>query len=217
MKHIYPSLMVVENENITREIEKLDSYCAGFHLDVMDGKFVLPTMWNDARILQKIIARIDRVWLHLMVEKPDEFYRQISLPSGSLVSFHIESEVDVFDFSKQIIEKTHKVSLAIRPKTPVSEIVPFLHVLDQVLVMSVDPGYSGQHFLKSSFDKIEELIDLRTQLNANYTIGVDGGINAENITELARAGVTEYAVATGIFGKVDHLAALQELHVLSDI
>src|SRR5438477_12942933 len=95
-------------------------------------------------------------WIHLMVEKPASFYENLSLPFNTLVSFHIESNVDVFRFIKTIKEKKHRVSIAIRPKTPVAEIIPFLNAVDQILLMSVDPGFSGQQFLDNTYERLAE-------------------------------------------------------------
>lgn len=197
---------------LEKEIKKLEPYCAGFHLDVMDNKFVP----NKALAIDQVnaIAKITKkVWVHLMVEKPDTFYDAFFLPVGSLVSFHIESEVDVFEFIKIIREKKHKASIAISPKTPVSELIPFLDNIDQILVMSVEPGFSGQTFLKSSYEKITELVALRKQYN-NFRIGIDGGINATNIKTVIEKGVDDCAASAAIFQQDDHVAALQQLQKL---
>src|SRR6266404_2787846 len=158
MINIYPSLMAVDPSHVEDEIKLLEQYCAGFHLDVMDNRFVhnsalsIDAVNNIAKMSSKL------VWLHLMVEKPDQFYAQIFLPHDSLISFHIESEIDVEQFVKTIREKKHKPSIAISPKTPVSRIVPFLNIVDHILLMSVEPGFSGQPFLPESISRLEELV-----------------------------------------------------------
>jgi len=209
--NIYPSLMVVLEANLKKEVDALAPYCAGFHLDIMDGIFVPNTFWYNAQQVNEVVKCAQRVWIHLMVENPLSFYDQLFLPDGSLVSFHIESCVDIFSFIKIIKEKNGKASIAIRPKTPISEIVPFLHSIDQVLIMSVDPGFSGQPFLESTFDKILELAAYRQELAMNFAIGVDGGVNKNNIGRLAQLGVNDCAIASGIFDEKDHLIALQNL------
>ena len=209
--NIYPSLMIVPESDLRKEIELLAPYCTGFHLDIMDGLFVSTQHWNDAHKVNTIVKLMRSAWLHLMVENPAVFYDQLFLPAESLVSFHIESDVDIFNFIKTIKEKNNKVSIAMRPKTPISQIFPFLNVIDQVLVMSVDPGFSGQPFLESTFDKILELVAHRKKYEMQFKIGVDGGVNKNNSNRLALQGVDDCAIASGIFGQKDHLAALQDL------
>jgi ribulose-phosphate 3-epimerase len=204
--------MAADQSNLKKEIELLQSHCAGFHLDIMDGKFVSNRFWNDPDEVSKIVKMIkNQVWIHLMVEKPEIFYEQLELSAGSLVSFHIESNVDIFDFIKTIKEKKHRASLAMRPKTPIEQIVPFLNIVDQVLVMSVEPGFSGQRFLESSFEKITELVKYRQKYGVHFAVGVDGGVNKNNIKPLAELGINDVAIATAIFKADDHANALQKL------
>jgi ribulose-phosphate 3-epimerase len=209
--NIYPSLMVVPQQELCAAIESLAPYCAGFHLDVMDGIFVADRFWYDADQLNKVIHIAQRVWIHLMVQKPESFYQHLMVPDESLVSFHIESDADIFTFSKIIKEKKQRVSLAMSPKTPITEIIPFLNVIDHVLIMSVEPGHSGKYFLESSYEKIEELMAYRATSKMNFAIGVDGGINQSNIIRLAQQGINDCAIATALFGQRDHLGTLQEL------
>ncbi len=211
MINIYPSLMSVDPANLEDEIKLLEPYCAGFHLDIMDNQFVpnkalsIDAVNNIAKIVSK------PVWIHLMVQHPEQFYMQLFLPDDSLVSFHIESEVDVNRFIKTIREKKHKPSIAIRPKTPLDLIFPFLQVVDQVLLMSVEPGFSGQPFLQESLLRLEQLNAYRKKHDNVFKIGLDGGINKNNIKKVFEKGVDDCAVASGIFQQPDHLVALHEL------
>lgn len=209
--NIYPSLMVVPEQELKNKIKLLAPYCAGFHIDVMDGIFVPTRFWYDVQQVNDIIGFAQKVWLHLMVQNPETFYAELDVPFGSIVSFHIESDVDVIALSKIIREKKQRASLAIKPKTPIVEIIPFLNIVDHILIMSVEPGLSGQPFLESTYKKIDELVAMRDQLNLDFAIGVDGGINKTNVTRLAQQGINDCAVASGIFGQRDQVAALLEL------
>lgn len=210
MLRIYPSLMAADPLNLENEINLLEPYCAGFHLDVMDNHFVPNITWG-AHTINAIAKRGKPVWLHLMVEKPELFYDTLSLPIDSIVSFHIESEVDAFGFIKIIREKKHRVSLAISPKTPLSRILPFLNAVDQVLVMSVEPGFSGQPFLKNSLDRLIELVKYRKDHKSTFRIGIDGGIDITNIKIVVDKGADDCAIASAIFKQQDLVAALQQL------
>lgn len=213
MVRIYPSLMAADPLNVENEIDLLESHCAGFHLDVMDNIFV-PNISFDVNSVNAIAKRTKSVWVHLMVQKPALFYDTLTLPIGSIVSFHIESEVDVFEFIKIIREKKHKASIAISPKTPILRLLPFLDYIDQVLLMSVEPGFSGQSFLESSLERITELVVHRKKQNAIFRIGIDGGINTTNIKTVVEKGVDDCAVASAIFQQQNHVVALQQLQGL---
>jgi ribulose-phosphate 3-epimerase len=209
--HIYPSLMSVTPTNLKDEIDLLQPYCAGFHLDVMDNQFV-PNTALSVDTVNNIAKMVNKpVWIHLMVKNPEQFYTQFFLPDDSLVSFHIESEVDVEKFVKIIREKKHKPSIAISPKTPLERIFPFLNIVDQVLLMSVEPGFSGQHFLSESISRLEKLTTHRKKNNYVFKIGIDGGVDINNIKMIAEKGVDDCAIGSGIFKQSDHLVALHEL------
>jgi ribulose-phosphate 3-epimerase len=203
--------MVVPKQDLKKEVEQLSSNCAGFHLDIMDDIFVSHHQWDDPDEINEVVTIAQRVWVHLMVQKPEDFYQRLDLPDGSLVSFHIESDANVEMMIKTIKEKNHRVSLAIRPKTPIELVESFVNIIDQVLVMSVEPGQSGQPFLESAYKKIAELVVLRERHGADFRIGVDGGINKRNIARVIQSGGQDFAIATGIFGEKDHLETLQEL------
>ena len=208
--------MAADKSRLFYEIEILAPHCAGFHLDVMDSVFVPHLLWNNPQELNALIKLIKDPWIHLMVQDPEDFYAKLELPLNALVSFHIESDVEVERFIKIVREKKQRASIAINPKTPLSEIFPFLGIIDQVLVMSVDPGLSGQRFLESSFDKLAQLIEHRTKNKFSFRIGIDGGINEENIAQLACYHIDDYAVGSGIFKHNNHVSALQELQLVAD-
>ena len=210
MVRIYPSLMGADPLNLENEIALLEPYCAGFHLDVMDNHFVPNITWG-ANTINAIAQRGKPVWVHLMLEEPDLFYSTLSLPADSIVSFHIESKVDILGLIKIIREKKHKPSLAISPKTALVEIFPFLDVVDQVLVMSVNPGFSGQAFLKGSLDRLIELVSYRENYKSSFRIGVDGGIDITNIKMVNEIGVDDCAIASAIFKQGDSVLALPQL------
>src|SRR5579872_882835 len=176
---IFPSLMAADQLNLEKEINLLRDHCAGFHLDVMDNHFVPNITWGVATV--NAIAAISKVWVHLMVDNSMSLYEKLVLAPDSLVSFHIESGIDFFDSVKIIKEKKHKLSIAISPKTAISHIVPFLNILDQVLLMSVEPGFFGQRFLITAIERLDELVAYRRDHGGSWRIGIDGGIDSDNI------------------------------------
>src|SRR5437660_148073 len=139
---IFTSLMAADPLNLEHAINQLQPYCAGFHLDIMDNHFVPNITWGAATVnaIAQKVEKSKKIWVHLMVDNPYDFYETLFLADGSLVSFHLESKVNHADLIKRIKEKKQRASLAINPKTAASEIIPFLHVIDHILVMSVEPG-----------------------------------------------------------------------------
>ena len=207
MVKIYPSLIGGNLLCIEQSIKQLEPYCDGFHLDVMDNHFV-PNVTFGADMVNAIAQATNKqLWVHLMVDNPRNWCDTLRLAPGSIVSFHIEAAHDHQSITKCITEKKWIPSIAINPKTPVAKILSLLNSIDHVLVMSVEPGFSGQRFLESVLPKVREL----KKAKPTITIGMDGGINLENIAQIAAAGAQDLAIASGIFGSDDPVAALQAL------
>jgi ribulose-phosphate 3-epimerase len=212
MKEIFPSLAASASSNVQETMREMDSYCAGYHIDIMDGKFV-PHMTNGVEWVNAIAPLTDKkIWIHAMVENPSSLIDALALPSASIVSIHIEVKQEIKKNLIKIKEKKWIASLAINPKTDVSECFQFLtHDVEHVLIMSVEPGSSGQQFLEHSIEKIKTLVAYRTAQGLSFTIAVDGGVNAQNIARMAHLGVDQFAVGSAIFNDADPVKALKQL------
>jgi ribulose-phosphate 3-epimerase len=215
MKPIYPSLIAADLLNIGTTIETFNRICDGFHVDIMDNHFVPNLTWGTA--FANAIARASRqpTWVHLMVDNPEEWLDALELTPGSTLTFHFENSSEKNQLIRRIKEKNLRASIAINPKTPVEEILPIAHLVDQIVIMSVEPGFSGQEFIENSIAKIEPLIQLRVKQKLDFTIAMDGGINATNIHQLSQKGVDEFAAAKAIFGASDPVAAYEKLKKLT--
>ncbi len=213
MKHVYPAIMGIDQDGL-QKLKMLQGLCDRVHIDVMDTIFVPNGTQGVSHIYETAEKYVFLPWVHLMVQFPLSFYQQLVLPIGSIVSFHIESVVDIFEMIKIIKEKNHRASIAISPKTPLEELMPYVNLIDQALVMSVEPGFSGQPFLSEVIQKIERLVHYRQEGKYMFRIAVDGGIDSANIVSLASKGVDDFAVSSGIFGKKDPVVALRELRDL---
>jgi len=212
---IYPSLMSADQLNLAEVLRMFDQECAGYHIDVMDGHFVDNLTWGP-RLVNTVALATDRhAWVHLMVDDPTIWIERFELPAGSSVSFHFESPCDLSSVIKRVKEKGWRVGLALRPKTHAEEVSGYLGVIDHVVVMSVDPGFSGQQFLPGVLTKVDWLKEQREKHSHRYLIDMDGGIDRENIVEVASRGVDRVAVGSGIFKKDDPVAALHELQRLT--
>lgn len=207
MVKIYPSLISGNLLCIEKSIKQLEPYCDGFHIDVMDNHFV-PNLTFGADTVNAITAATSKqLWVHLMVDDPMNWCKTLQLAPGSIVSFHIEATNDAQKVSECITEKKWVPSITISPKTATEKIYPLLNIINHVLVMSVEPGFSGQRFLPEMISKVTEL----KKEKPNIIIGMDGGINLENIKQVVAAGAQDLAIAAGIFGSDDPVAAIQEL------
>jgi len=209
----YPSLMVADQLNLQRVLEQLDPHCEGYQIDVMDGHFVDNLTWGPCVANPVAAATTRRIWLHLMVTDPGDWLERFVLPTGSLVSFHIESHGDKNEIVNRVREKGWHPSVAINPKTAAGEISSLLGAIDQVLVMSVEPGFSGQRFLPDALDKVDTLVRLRNEQGYRFSIGMDGGIGLTNIAEISQRGIDACAVGSAVFKQGDPVIALEQLEL----
>lgn len=214
MKSIYPSLISADLLNLEREIKLLEPYCQGYHFDVMDDHFVPNLTWGKMFIDQIVKVTAKPLWVHLMIDKPSIFVESIVLNANSMLTFHIESIGDVKNFSIRIKDKNMLPGVAVSPKTPVEKIFQFLDLLDHILIMTVEPGFSGQDFLPESIDKIRSLFSYCKINGHKVKIAVDGGVSKNNIAMLAKEGVDIFSVGTAIFGQVDPVGAIRDLQEL---
>ncbi len=196
-------------------IKKFDPICDGFHVDIMDNHFVPNLTWGSTFANAIDHASAKPTWVHLMVDDLERWLDILKLKQGSIVSFHVENKVNINKMISLIKQKGWKASLAVNPKTDLKEILPFAPLVDQILLMSVEPGFSGQAFIPEVIAKIEPLIALRAQQGLHFKIAMDGGINGGNISMLSHKGVDEFAIASGIFGESDPVSACTGLKRLT--
>lgn len=209
---IYPSLIAADPLHLGSIITSLESHCNGFHIDVMDNHFVPNLTWGPFMV--DAIARFTKknLFVHIMAENPLTLVEKMSLRAGDIVSFHIESINDFYLVEKTIKEKKLALSLAISPKTALEAAYPFLKVVDQILLMSVNPGFSGQSFLSESTERLKSLYEYKQLNGLTFEISMDGGVTMQNIHTLVQLGCTSFVVGSTIFNANDPRAALKELY-----
>lgn len=209
---IYPSLVSGDLLHLADQIKKLEPYCDGFHLDIMDNHFVPNLTWGAQFVNAIARTTTKQLSIHLMIDSPLAFAKTLKLRKSDIVSIHIESKAQLSKFIEFTKEKNLQASLAIKPKTDLTAVFTHAAVIDHVLLMSVEPGFSGQQFLPDSVNRLEKLAAYKKENNLMFTIAMDGGINESNINELAKKGCEQFAIASGIFGKEDCVTALQNLY-----
>lgn len=186
--------------NLDKTLKSLASARADFlHIDVMDGHFV-PEIDFGQKLVQEISQNCQiPLDIHLMVEKPETLIEQYIFPTTEIIGIHVESTPHIHRILTLIKKLGQKCEVIINPGTPVSTIIPVLRLVDQVMVMSVDPGTSGENFIDSTIEKVKLLDELRQQNNYHYQIKADGSIDDHNIVKLTKAGLDIAVVGSFIF------------------
>jgi len=182
------------------------------HIDMMDGEFVENTNCLVPEIKELFKETTKPLDLHMMVCSPNKYIKDIAkIKNLGYVTIHYESHRRPIDVINQMKHANLKIGIAINPDTKVSHIVPLLHLVDQVLVMSVVPGKGGQKFMESILYKIESLKDIREENNFHYIISVDGGINEETAKLVKDAGVDMLVSGSYITYSNDYNEAINNL------
>ncbi len=213
---LLPSLISADLMNLEKEIRSLEPYCDGFHIDVMDYHFVPNLTWGPAFIEQ--IASITKhpLTIHLMVQEPESLSTLIKARPGDTIIFHIESHVNPQRLSTFLKQKKLKVGLSLKPSTPLSTIKQYLPLIDELLLMSVQPGFSGQSFIPESLDRLKKISREKKETGMPFMISMDGGIDENNINQLYQNGMEAAGIASAIFSKPDPIKALIHLRKLCD-
>lgn len=177
----------IKAEDITK---KLDNSNADFvHLDIMDGKFVENKTWTYGEIKKITSYTHKKLDVHLMVEKPEKYIEDYALLNTDRIAFHYEAVKDINGMIELIKNYGLKVGIAINPDTKEDVLFPYLKDIDEVLVMSVYPGKSGQSFIDSSVEKIRNIKEEILRQQTKTEISVDGGVNNETGLLCKEAGV----------------------------
>lgn len=195
-----PSILAADFTVLGEQIQATQRGGAKYlHFDVMDGAFV-PSISFGAPVLQSIKSCSELfVDAHLMIEEPMRYIGTFVSAGADLITIHIESTDAVEETIKMIKDLGVKVGLSIKPNTPVQSLVPYLEMLDMVLVMSVEPGFGGQAFMPESVDRIQEVKALIDERNLNIDIQVDGGISEANVALVRDAGANIFVAGSAVF------------------
>ena len=206
---VAPSILSADFSCLAREIKRVESAGADMlHIDVMDGKFV-PNI-TIGPVVIKDIRRITRLPLdvHLMIEEPQKFIDDFLKAGSDMITLHIET-INASGFKLQaarLKKKKVRVGISLNPNTPLAKIKSVLRYADFVLVMSVNPGFSGQKFISAVLPKIKKLRSI-----FSGDIAVDGGVNDKVAGKLVRAGANILAAGSYIFSAQDPKRAIQRL------
>ncbi|MCM1260281.1 MAG: ribulose-phosphate 3-epimerase [Prevotella sp.] len=197
---IAPSILSVYQQDICKIIQELERIGIRFlHLDVMDNVFI-PNLTFDETLIQRIRKDSHLVFdTHLMIQQPEINIIKYIEAGADMITFHLEATHEAQLLMDIIHQKGKKVGIAIKPQTPVEQLQPYLHQLDLVLVMSVEPGFGGQSFQAEMLDKVKWLKQQKENHHYSYWIEIDGGMNQKTLPLAKEAGVDIAVVGTYFF------------------
>lgn len=212
MVKIAPSILSADFTKLGEEIKDVESAGADYiHVDVMDGHFV-PNITIGPLIVEAIrpITSLP-LDVHLMIENPDDYIPLFAAAGASIISVHQEACVHLHRTIQLIKGLDVKAGVVINPATPTIMIKEILPYVDLVLIMSVNPGFGGQAFIKESISKISQISKWREELGLSFEIQVDGGVNHETAKACVMAGADVLVAGSAIFNQSNRNKAIQDI------
>lgn len=213
---ISPSLLAADFLNLGKEIEKINISEADFlHLDVMDGVFV-PNISFGFPVLQGVAKACRKpLDVHMMTVEPEKWISHVRGLGAAIMNVHQEACLHLYSTVQHIHESGMMAGVTLNPATPVETLTDIIQDLDLVLIMSVEPGFGGQPFIKHTLEKIRKLKALRDTSGSKAMIEVDGGVNERTGAELAAAGADVLVAGSYVFGCEDMNGAIKRLKCLN--
>ena len=212
---IAPSMLACNFGNLESEIDLVNnSEAEWFHLDVMDGVFV-PNISFGTPIMEVFKKHSKKLMdVHLMIINPENYIRKFADLGSDILTIHAEASNNLNRDIKNIKNNGMKAGVAINPSTPISSIELSINEIDLVCLMSVNPGFGGQSFIKNTFNKLEELKSLLIKTNSKALIEVDGGIDKNNAKQLFDIGANVLVAGSSVFKSKDPSSTISYLNSL---
>jgi ribulose-phosphate 3-epimerase len=212
MPLVAPSILASDFSRLADEVSAVTVAGADWiHVDVMDGHFVPPLTIGPV-----VVSGIRRhtplpLDVHLMIEHPERQIAEFVKAGADRLTVHVEASADVPAVLKAIRDAGAHPGLSLNPPTSIERIRPFVHLIDLLLVMSVNPGWGGQPFVEGSMERLEAVRAIRTETNTSFLIEVDGGIYPHNAAHAAASGADVLVAGTAVFHTPDYAASIAAL------
>lgn len=211
-KKIAPSILSADFSRLGEEIRAVEEAGADYiHVDVMDGHFV-----PNITIGSPVVAAIRKVTklpldVHLMISEPDRYIADFAKAGSDIITVHAEACVHLHRTVHFIKEQGKMAGVSLNPSTPLCLLDNILEDIDLILLMTVNPGFGGQKFIKTMLPKIAEMRKILDKKGLKAELMVDGGVTLENIAEISRAGADSFVAGSAVFGSKDYKGTIREL------
>lgn len=217
MKLIAPSILSADGGRLGEEIIAVEKAGADWiHVDVMDGHFV-PNITMGPAIISALRKTTKLPFdVHLMINNPDSYIESFAAAGADYITVHVEATRHLHRTIELIKKAGKKAGVSLNPATSLSLIEDILPDLDLLLIMSVNPGFGGQKFIKSSLSKIKRASGMIAKLPQKPMLEVDGGVNLANISTIARAGADVLVAGAAVFGTTDYAQTIAALKAAAD-
>jgi ribulose-phosphate 3-epimerase len=214
MIKIAPSILSADFARLGAEVEDIRIGGADYvHFDVMDGCFV-PNISIGIPVLKSLRKATELfIDVHLMIREPVRYAEAFCRAGADLVNFHVEADSEeniaaAIEIARKLGKKT---GVTVKPNTPAEAVLPFLPAVDLILVMTVEPGFGGQHFMPNMLPKIETIRGYIEKSNRDCELEVDGGIDPETAPLVKRAGANVLVAGSAVFNRPDRALAIREI------
>ena len=214
---IAPSILAADYANFASELKRIEETSAEYvHIDIRDGQFV-PNIPFGADVVASMRNPSKLVFdCHLMVVNPERFVDAFVQAGADIMTVHAESTLHIHGALQKIKKAGMKAGVVINPGTPVSAIEPVLSLVDQVLIMTVNPGFGGQAFIPEMLEKVQKVAKIRDEKGYDFDIEVDGGVDNKTIKACYQAGANVFVAGSYLFKASDLTAQVETLRVALD-